>query len=959
MIWLWVGLVNGVVDDQHPVEIQNVQKEKEVQGKAVVKYYNGVIPYRGMAIFGFNEEQLLETFDNGIDTSATGFWDQIIDGNGDGATWDTASAVYWPYEYTFPNPPGAVYDDDDAGSGAPPGYDALLSKAIDFTSFNDGDTVILRFYSLFNQCCSDSAIVAIQPNIFGSWDYWDTVLVLYSDRLGGMEYIDLSDYALADSIRILFSYISHSWGWGWGIDDIALGRFVSEILFSEDFESGTMPAGWTVVDSNNDGASWEVGTTSDLSSYTPPNYGTAYAYYSDDDAGSGAPPGSEWLISPSIYVGGYTKVGLAYDMGFNIIDPVNERFEVYIRTFDGTSWSDWNEVAAYYGQDTALHEVLDISSLMPAESLQIAFVYKDLDGGWYWAVGVDNVTVFEVVPPTLDAGIVKVEPTGPIVPSTFDPQVIVGNFGITQIPQYEVYYLITNQIGDTLLYDSVSIINQYFGALDTLTFGTVNANIDDTVSINVWLSISDDNAANNSAQYSAVVVPDNDIAVLGVQPYLPVGDPLFEYPIYVTIANTGYYSASNVQVKVEVLDSSSNVIFEDTLEVTEINPTESATLETAPFQPPYELADYTISAYLLSTDDRTSNDTSYADFSTMIGGPGTWVYYYQFPDLGTYSLAGITAGEDLGIFYLVSMNDRAIYKLTINSLEQLFVTHHFGGAYADIPWGIAFDPTDSTLYVTHIGMNTSSAVDYLYAAKYDLAGNLLDTVDLLALTGQGYIAGMTYSPYGYFWAVGVADPGWNTMATIYKLDLHNKTVLAALPNPHPSTYRGVDFYAHGANLVFLGGWNQDSIHVYDTTLSTLYGGFPAPSMADLAIYEDVNHYQGLIFVTHSTSSNYISVVSYGSNWPVETREDTEVRKLAFAPNAVNNGYLSARLSLPFAANVTIDLYDISGKHIATVYNGKMPAGVHQIQWDAKTSGVYIWYVRVNDQTFTNKAVLIK
>ena len=953
-----VGINDGALKKGPATPTQIQKKDAETPGIPTIKYYNGAAPYKGIGLMGYNPYVILETFDNGIDTTDTGFWEAIVDGNGDGFSWDTASSVDWSsdFEFDFPNPPGAVYDDDAAGGGAPAGEDALVSKAIDFTSFSPGDTVILRFYSAFDKYGSDSAVVLVQPNVFGSWGYWDTVLVLYSDRGPGFEYVDLSEYAIADSIKLKFAYISHSWGWGWAIDDISLGKYVSDILLSEDFEGGAIPVGWTVIDSNGDGTSWTVGTTSDLSSYEPPNYGTAYAYYSDDDAGSGVPAGSEWLITPSLYIADYDELGLSYDFGFNIIDPNNEIFTVYARTFDGTNWSDWTELVSYSGADTALHEVLDITSLVPAESLQIAFVYTDLDGGWYWAVGVDNVTVFEIVPPNKDAGILALEPTGPVVTSIFTPQVIVKNFGLTQI-SYKVFYMATNQAGDTLYLDSLNVNYQYSGVVDTLTFSDVNATVGDTLTISAWIDIDDDNADNNSITLTQVVVPTNDLAVVSVIPYNTYGDPLFEYPIYVTISNEGYNPLAT-PVEVTVVDSEGNPVFVDTLLFDTLDATQSATLETAPFQPTTPMMDYTITARILITDEVSDNDTGTAYFTTHVGLTGTVVYYLQLPELGNYSLAGITRGEALGTFYFVSMNDYAVYKLTLDTVELAFTTHNFGAAN-DIPWGIAFDPTDTTLYITQIGINTSGTVDYLYAAKYDLSGNLLDTVDLLALTGQGYIAGMVYSPFGYFWAVGVADPSWNAMANIYKLDLHNKSVIATLPNPHANSFRGVEFYAHGANWVFLGGWNQDSTYIYDTTLSTVLDSFYTPVMADIAIYEDLDHYQGLMVVTHSSPSNVISVVSLGSVWPVGLKEGNQVRDIVFAPMNVGRGYLNAKLILPTATDVQVEIYDIRGRLVSRLYNGRMEAGEHLLSWKAPVSGVFVWNVRAGDKVFKHKSVVIK
>ncbi|HEX7319317.1 MAG TPA: C25 family cysteine peptidase, partial [bacterium] len=100
---------------------------------------------------------------------------------------------------------------------------------------------------------------------------------------------------------------------------VAAGSVVVETLQVQPFASASMPSGWTVVNGNGDAYQWVVGTTSDLGSYTPPGYGSYYAYYSDDDAGSGNISNNEELLSPKWYVGGLTgSVVMEYGWGFQV-----------------------------------------------------------------------------------------------------------------------------------------------------------------------------------------------------------------------------------------------------------------------------------------------------------------------------------------------------------------------------------------------------------------------------------------------------------------------------------------------------------------------------------------------------------------------------------------------------------------------------------------------------------------
>jgi len=202
---------------------------------------------------------------------------------------------------------------------------------------------------------------------------------------------------------------------------IPTGRLV---IFFEDFESG-MPLGWQVIDGNSDGCTWTVGTTDDLF-LPPPNYGTAYAYYSDDDAGENAPSGTEYLISPSLDCIGLTDLFLSYSWAFTIFDPPIGAS--YVSFHDGSTWGSWDQLATYYVDSSGV-DTFDLTTYLPADSVQVQFTYEDPTGGWGWAFGIDNVLL--EVPQDHDVGVASIEIPWYIPTDTsFHPQANVKNYGL-------------------------------------------------------------------------------------------------------------------------------------------------------------------------------------------------------------------------------------------------------------------------------------------------------------------------------------------------------------------------------------------------------------------------------------------------------------------------------------------------------------------------------------------------
>ncbi len=66
-------------------------------------------------------------------------------------------------------------------------------------------------------------------------------------------------------------------------------------------------------------------------------------------------------------------------------------------------------------------------------------------------------------------------------------------------------------------------------------------------------------------------------------------------------------------------------------------------------------------------------------------------------------------------------------------------------------------------------------------------------------------------------------------------------------------------------------------------------------------------------------------------------------------------------TLPKADNVTISIFDMSGRKIATLVNDHQQAGTYSLTWDAShhSSGIYFYRLTANDLTITRKMVFMK
>ncbi|UCG92069.1 MAG: T9SS type A sorting domain-containing protein [candidate division WOR-3 bacterium] len=212
------------------------------------------------------------------------------------------------------------------------------------------------------------------------------------------------------------------------VENLQLDTYLDSILLFENFESG-MPLDWTVIDGNSDGVTWTTGTTPDLLTYTPPDYETAYAYYSDDDASSIAPIGTEYLISPAVGCEGIAVLMFSYSWGFRSYDiPFGA---TWARFYGGISWSNWYQLAIYH-VDSAAVDTFNLGPYLPADSIQVQFTYEDSTGAWAWAFGIDNVELY-AVPEVHDVGCISIAspPEGYVEPGDYDVIGRIQNYGNT------------------------------------------------------------------------------------------------------------------------------------------------------------------------------------------------------------------------------------------------------------------------------------------------------------------------------------------------------------------------------------------------------------------------------------------------------------------------------------------------------------------------------------------------
>ncbi len=164
------------------------------------------------------------------------------------------------------------------------------------------------------------------------------------------------------------------------------------IVFSEDFESGSMPAGWGQTTNATDGG-WQVGDAVSLGSQFFPFSGNNTKFAGTNDDACNCDKSDDFLYTADIDLTSYSgqTVFLSFKQYYFALNyqGSQEVATIEYSLNGGTTWSVLTQIQPLAVWETALY---DLSSLA-GNNIKIGFRYND-GGGWTYGMGIDDVTVY-------------------------------------------------------------------------------------------------------------------------------------------------------------------------------------------------------------------------------------------------------------------------------------------------------------------------------------------------------------------------------------------------------------------------------------------------------------------------------------------------------------------------------------------------------------------------------------
>ena len=172
---------------------------------------------------------------------------------------------------------------------------------------------------------------------------------------------------------------------------IPLCGLSGQVIFEEDFESASLPFGWSINTKASDGG-WRFGTVLSLDSkfFKIPNTNTSKIAVTNDDE-CNCNKSADLLITPLFDLTLFQKLAIQFDafFGANEYNGAKESLKVFASTNGGQNWQTIGVIGETNGWELIK---FDASSVAGHDSVMFAINYSDANG-WLFGAAIDNVVL--------------------------------------------------------------------------------------------------------------------------------------------------------------------------------------------------------------------------------------------------------------------------------------------------------------------------------------------------------------------------------------------------------------------------------------------------------------------------------------------------------------------------------------------------------------------------------------
>ena len=116
----------------------------------------------------------------------------------------------------------------------------------------------------------------------------------------------------------------------------------------------------------------------------------------------------------------------------------------------------------------------------------------------------------------------------------------------------------------------------------------------------------------------------------------------------------------------------------------------------------------------------------------------------------------------------------------------------------------------------------------------------------------------------------------------------------------------------------------------------------------------------MIYVADRTNVGIYQRSQGGVNDGFADKQPTGFRLFPAYPNPFN-AVTHISFELPYQSDVSLEVYDLSGRSITSIFSGSQTAGIHSVSWNAGNhpSGVYFIKMEANGLCAEQRVMLLK
>ncbi len=170
-------------------------------------------------------------------------------------------------------------------------------------------------------------------------------------------------------------------------------------------------------------------------------------------------------------------------------------------------------------------------------------------------------------------------------------------------------------------------------------------------------------------------------------------------------------------------------------------------------------------------------------------------------------------------------------------------------------------------------------------------------------------------------------------------------------------YAGGDFSVAGDAGRNFARWNGHVWHIV--------GGGANRPVTDMVVFDDKLHLAGEFSVVGHVPAARFAIWDGSTILPVPTLPSADVRLRDAAPNPFNP-VTTIGFALARSGQVRLDAYDVCGRHVRTLVDGRVDAGDHAATWDGRAddgrvlpSGMYLLRLQAGNEVRTSKVALLE